>query len=137
MGLFSGVPILGDIIDGVFGVIDKAVIDKDLRNQLKHEVTMTISKANLAQMEVNKAEAAHKSLFVAGWRPFIGWVCGIALAYNFIAHPILTWYMALSFPELAPPPVLDDTTLKGVIFGMLGLGALRTGEKWKGVSREK
>jgi hypothetical protein len=82
-----------------------------------------------AQIEVNKVEAAHKSLFVAGWRPAIGWICGLALLYSTIISPILgIWFTV---------PVVDTSLLTTVLMGMLGLGAMRTFEKTKGVSREK
>jgi hypothetical protein len=83
----------------------------------------------LAQLEVNKVEAAHKSLFVSGWRPAIGWICGFALMYSTILAPILgIWFTV--------PPV-DSSLLTSVLMGMLGLGAMRTVEKTKSVARDK
>jgi hypothetical protein len=82
-----------------------------------------------AQIEVNKVEAAHKSLFVAGWRPAIGWICGFALLYSTIVSPILGIWLEV--------PEVDTSLLTTVLMGMLGLGAMRTFEKTKGVSREK
>ena len=81
------------------------------------------------QLEINKVEAAHKSLFIAGWRPAIGWCCGFALMYSTILSPILGIWFAV-------PPV-DGSLLTTVLMGMLGLGAMRTTEKLKGVQREK
>ena len=88
------------------------------------------------QMEINKIEAAHKSIFVAGWRPFIGWVGGLALAYQYIIHPLLLWLwqIADSFLEMpVTPPALGDTeALYTIILGMLGIGAMRSFDKTKG-----
>jgi len=96
----------------------------------------------MAQMEVNKAEAQHPSVFVAGWRPFIGWVCGLALAVfllgNFMGADLLNWLRLAFFPTMPEPPQLAGTeTLVTVLMAMLGLGGLRTVEKLKGVSRDK
>lgn len=86
-----------------------------------------------AQIDVNKAEAASDSIFVAGWRPFIGWVCGAALAYQYIAMPLFVWLAELTAGRPVPaPPKLDDQ-LTTILLGMLGLGGLRTFEKVKGV----
>jgi hypothetical protein len=76
------------LIDPVSQIIDKLIPDKDLKIKLKHELESELHRANLAQLKVNQQEAAHRSLFVAGWRPFVGWVCGVALSWHFILHPI-------------------------------------------------
>ena len=83
----------------------------------------------LSSLEVNKVEAAHKSLFVAGWRPCTGWVCALGLFYNTILSNILGIWVEV--------PEIDTTLLVPVMMGMLGIGAMRTVEKVKGVSREK
>ncbi len=83
----------------------------------------------MAQIKTNQIEAAHKSLFVAGWRPFIGWVCGVGLAYNVILSPILDIWFTV--------PEVKTELLYPVLMGMLGLGGLRTFEKLKNISREK
>lgn len=77
------------------------------------------------QAEINKMEAQHRTVFVAGWRPFIGWVCGFALAYNFVLRDLLIWFFG---PETAPP-ALQMEHLMTVLLGMLGLGGMRTFEK--------
>ena len=79
------------------------------------------------QAEINKIEAQHRTIFVAGWRPFIGWVCGVALAYNFILRDLLVWFIG---PEQVPP-ALQMEHLMTVLIGMLGLGGMRTFEKFK------
>ena len=127
--------ILDKLIAPVAGILDKFVVDKDLKMKLQHELETALHSANLAQLEVNKAEAAHKSIFVAGWRPFVGWVCGVALAYHFILAPLLQFGFALGGVE-QDLPEFEFGQLSTVLMGMLGLGGLRTFEKMKGVSRE-
>ena len=83
------------------------------------------------QMEINKVEAANASVFISGWRPFVGWVCGFGLVYAFIGQPLLSW--ASNVYHYALPPTLDVSTLITVLGGMLGLGGLRTVEKLNGV----
>jgi len=122
-----------ELIGPVTGLLDKFIEDKDTKNRLAHEVATMAAKAAhenaKAQLEVNKVEAAHKNMFVAGWRPAIGWICGFALMYSTILSPILgIWYTV--------PPV-DSSLLTTVLMGMLGLGAMRTVEKAKGVQRER
>lgn len=86
------------------------------------------------QLEINKTEAASSSLFVAGWRPFVGWVCGTALVYTYLLYPLLLWAGALWFPAIKPPVLGNDGMLYELLLGMLGLGGLRTLEKVKGVA---
>ena len=120
---------LSALIGPVSAILDKVIPDKDLREKLSHEIATMADKQMSAQIEVNKVEAAHKSLFVAGWRPACGWVCISALAYSTIISPILgIWFTV---------PVVDTSLLTTVLMGMLGLGAMRTFEKTNGVSREK
>lgn len=85
------------------------------------------------QLKINEVEASNTSVFVSGWRPFVGWVCGFGLVYSFIGQPLLSWgSLAYGF---AIPPTLDLGTLLTVLGGMLGLGSLRTYEKVNGVAR--
>lgn len=84
------------------------------------------------QLAINQAEATNPSLFVSGWRPFVGWVCGFGLVYSFIGQPLLSWASATW--AFAIPPTLDVSTLVTVLGGMLGLSGLRTFEKLNGVA---
>jgi Holin of 3TMs, for gene-transfer release len=86
------------------------------------------------QIDTNKAEATNPNVFVSGWRPFIGWVCGSALAYTYIGYPILVWILAIWKPEITVPKLGNDSMLYELMFGMLGMGGLRTFEKVKGVA---
>lgn len=87
------------------------------------------------QNAVNAIEARHRSIFVAGWRPFIGWVCGLALCYQFLLHPVIAWLVTILMTVPLYPPEMDTAALYSVLLGMLGLGGLRTVEKAKGISR--
>ena len=79
------------------------------------------------QTKINEIEAGHRTVFVAGWRPFIGWVCGVALAYNFVIRDLFIWITKTT----DAPPALQMEHLMTVLLGMLGLGGLRTFEKIK------
>jgi hypothetical protein len=89
----------------------------------------------LGQLKINEAEAQHKSIFVAGWRPFIGWVGGGAMAWQFIVYPILLWVWSLGQANgwipgnIVPPPVLDTGALFSIVVGMLGIGTMRSIDK--------
>ena len=125
--------IVNALIGPVSGLLDKFIEDKDQKNALAHEIaTMSERHAHEAlkgQLEINKVEAAHKSLFVAGWRPAIGWVCMLGLLYNTIIANVLSIWIEV--------PEVDTTLLVPVMMGMLGLGAMRSYEKVNYVSREK
>ena len=125
--------ILGSLLEPATKLLDKVIEDKDQKNALAHEIaTMAERHAQelaQGQLEVNKVEAAHKSLFVAGWRPAIGWGCALGLFYNVILANIIGSWIDL--------PEIDTTLLVPVMMGMLGLGAMRSYEKVQGVSREK
>ena len=131
---------VNSITESVLGVADKVlgkfVADKDLRAKLEHELKTELHRANMAQLEVNKVEAAHKSMFVAGWRPFVGWTCGVALAYHFLIAPLLGFMLVLYGID-TPMPEFEFSQLSTILMGMLGLGGLRSYEKMKGVHRDK
>jgi len=123
------IPILGDIIGAVKDVVSEVVVDKDKRNEINYKLQELEDKADqrlheqlMGQIEVNKTEAEHSSVFVAGWRPFIGWGCGAAFIYNAILAPMTGWASA------------DLPFVQTVLMGMLGLGAMRSYEKVKGVA---
>ena len=93
-----------------------------------------MAKIDLAQLEINKAEGQHRSIFVAGWRPFIGWTCGFALAYTYVLQPMASFILGQT-GYLIQLPEVDMTLMMPVLLGMLGLGGLRTFEKFKKVSK--
>ena len=131
-----GIPIIGGVINEVGKIINKIVPDKGKAAEMKHEIAMTLVTSDLAQMEINKAEAGHSSVFVAGWRPAVGWVCVFALAFNYIVSPLLAWAAVIWMPD-AIIPSLDITELMTLLFGLLGMGTLRSYDKANGVSRSK
>ena len=130
--------LLGNLIEPVTGILDKFIEDKDTKNKLAHEIsTMAERHAQefaKGQLEINKAEAASRNIFVAVWRPFIGWVCGVAMAYNYVAQPILMFGLAQA-DYLVALPAIDLSEMMPVLLGMLGLGGLRSFEKFKGLSK--
>jgi hypothetical protein len=115
---------LGDVADRLFTSKDEKLTHEEVRMRI-------LNTPSLAQIGLNKQEAAHRTIFVAGWRPFIGWVCGIALLYNFILRDIFAWVIRLHDAAIEPPPELAMEHLMTVLLGMLGLGGMRTYEKLK------
>ena len=122
------------LIGPVSDIVNKMIPDKDLQAKLNHELKTELHKANMAQVEIKKIEAGHKSLFVAGWRPFVGWTCSIAMLYHFLLQPIINFALS-AFGISFVLPSFDMGSLMTVLMGMLGLGGLRTFEKTKGVAR--
>lgn len=120
-------------------VIDRLVPDKNAaakaKQELESEMIKAATKANLAQLEINKVEAGHRSIFVAGWRPFIGWTCGVAMAWRFVGVPITLFVAAWIGADIPELPQFDMESLMTVLLGMLGLGGMRTYEKFKGISK--
>ena len=131
---------LAQLIGPVTGLLDKFIEDKDKKNAIAHKIaTMAQEHAQVlskAQIEVNKKEAEHKSLFVAGWRPAVGWVCCLGMASNFLVIPMANFALALSNSTIVIP-LIALSEMMPVLLGMLGLGAMRTVEKAKGVQRDK
>ncbi len=132
--------ILNSLIGPVTGLLDKFIEDKDKKNQIAYELSTMAEKhaqeIAKGQIEVNKAEAAHKSLFVAGWRPAIGWVCVLGMAGNFITIPITNMILELMGSGVTVP-LIPTAEMMPILMGMLGLGAMRTVEKTKNVQRER
>jgi len=126
---------LTDSVVGIAGkVLDKFIQDKDLKAKLQHEMDMQLHNANLAQIDVNKAEAASGSIFKGGWRPFVGWVCGVAMLYHFLLQPIIVFTLSASGITFDLPE-FDMGSLMTILMGLLGLGGLRSFEKHKGITK--
>ena len=127
------------LIGPVTGLLDKFIEDKDQKNKLAHELaTMAdqhAQQALLAQLEINKAEAASGSVFKGGWRPAVGWVCAIAFAYHFILKDLIIFGATFAGVDLPEMPEFDMGTLLTVLGGMLGIGSRRTYEKQKGLTK--
>ncbi len=123
-------------VEGIANVIDQFVETDDEKRAAEIIKGRMMMKPSLAQIELNKIEAGHRSIFVAGWRPFIGWVCGFALVWHFMLFDMLTWITINFFPHVTALPDLTGTAqLITVLMSLLGLGALRTAEKFGGRSK--
>ena len=115
--------------EGVAGIVDKFVETEDEKRAAELIRTKLLMKPSLAQIELNKIEATHRSIFVAGWRPWIGWTCGFALGWHYIMHDLVAWACAIWSPWITPPQLAGTQELVTVVMALLGLGLLRTGEK--------
>jgi hypothetical protein len=131
---------IGSILEGVGKIAGDLVTTDKERNELELEgrkldlEQARIDQAtDLAQVEVNKIEAASTNLFTSGWRPFVGWTCGAGFAVQFVIGPLGEWMLSVAGLQVKFPP-MDLGTMTPLLFGMLGLGAYRTAEKVKGVA---
>jgi len=126
------------LISPISALLDKVIPDKDLKEKLAHDIATMAERHShniiKAQIEVNKTEAAHKSLFVSGWRPAVGWTCCLGLAGNFLVIPFSNFVMALAGSDIVIR-LIDVSTMMTVLMGMLGLGTMRTIEKINNVQR--
>ncbi len=127
-GVAEPVKAVGTILDDLF-TSDEERLDKE------EALLRLAQRPGLVQAEINKVEAQHRSVFVAGWRPFIGWVCGAALAYSFILRDLIGWGAGAAGYEIAPPPELAMQHLITILMALLGLGGFRTFEKIAGRSK--
>lgn len=120
-------------------IIDRLVPDKEENRRAEAEVLKMFAEGELktvmAQLEINAREATHPSIWVAGWRPFFGWVGGSAFAYSTIVQPLLTWVGHNVWMWQQPAPAIESDLLWVVITGMLGIGGMRTYEKHKKVTK--
>lgn len=121
---------LGAVADLAKTVVSRIWPDKTEEERQQLAAALTIVQG---QLDANKAEAASPSAFTSGWRPGIGWVCALALFFQYIARPMLMWFGIVTGHQWPPLPGIDDN-LWQLMLGMLGLGGLRTFEKAKGVA---
>lgn len=130
------IPVLGNVLDRIFPDPEKADAAKLEVLKLAQSGELAQLDADLrlalAQAEINKAEAQSPDMFRGGWRPSVGWLCAAGLGYTFLLQPLLPWLAALSGANVPPLPPLDNDVLMTLLFGMLGLGGLRTVERVKG-----
>lgn len=132
---------LGDV-GSIFTSVREAFTGEKIKDPVemaKLEIQMQQIEQAIAkgQIQVNTEEAKHSAIFVAGWRPFIGWVCGSALAFHYIVSPLILWLCLIAGIIIPQPPVLDIASLMTLLGGLLGLGGLRTFEKTKKIERNK
>ena len=130
-GFLALIPAISGLLSGAMDLFDG---DKKRQAELILKQLEAEQAGQMAQTEINKTEAAHASLFVAGWRPFIGWVCGVGFLFEFFVRPMLIWATSIWCPGIPVPPSLSEVILE-LVFAMLGIGGLRTFEKVKGVAR--
>jgi len=113
-------------------------MSEEERAKLEAQVTLELAKQDwqgiLGQLEINKEEAKSTNWFVAGWRPAVGWVCATAFAYHYVIQPTALFVIIATGVALPPLPTFEMESLLTVLLGMLGLGGLRTFEKYKEVS---
>lgn len=130
--------IFGPIIDIVGRIFDKVIPDSAGAEKAKLELVLRAQDQEvqlaLKQIEVNLVEAAHPSIFVAGWRPAVGWICVFGLGWNFVGYPIANWITELWYPQFVPPALLSDNLLE-LVLGMLGMAGLRSWEKYKTITK--
>lgn len=120
-------PVLDNIIDLIPNENDKRKAEATIK-----KLTLEgLNKAIQGQIETNLQEAKHKSVFVAGWRPFIGWVCGVAIAWSFLVIPIIQVIGGIMGVEKTDIPIVNTDMLYQLVLAMLGMGTLRTFEKTK------
>jgi len=117
-----GVTAVGNVLDNLFTSKDEKLTHEEVRIRLAQQPDM-------AQIELNKAEAGHRNVFVAGWRPFIGWVCGVGLVNMFLINPWIQWFTGTAGPNLPKDIIME------LVFALLGLGTLRTIEKIQGKAK--
>lgn len=129
--------LLGPILDIGKTLLDRFVPDPAQKAAAEMELVKMAADGELkqviAQLEINAREAAHPSIFVAGWRPFFGWAGGVGFIYSTMLQPLLAWYSSVK--GLPVPPTLNIDLLWVVITGMLGIGGLRTFEKSRGATK--
>lgn len=130
--IFGGVPT--DAVSAVGNALDKIFTSDDERLAAQAVLEKLRQQPGILQAEINKIEAGHTSVFVAGWRPFIGWVCGFGFLWAFIGHPMFEWVVVLEHLNVAAPQIITDNMME-LVLALLGLGTLRTYEKTQGVAR--
>jgi hypothetical protein len=128
--LSTALPMLDKLLDRI---PDPAARER-AQLEMQGELLKYAAEQSQAQMEVNKVEASHQSLFVAGWRPFIGWMGGCALGYAFLLQPILSWFLEI-VGVTTPLPEPNTEAMMALVTAMLGVTAARSFDKWKGTSR--
>ena len=132
------IPILSAILPVAETVIDRLVPDKNAKSKAMREMEKALvdahAKGMLGQLEINKVEAGHRSIFVAGWRPMCGWICAAALGFHFIVAPVVQWAGTIGGWHL-PIPEFAMSSVMTILLGMLGIGGLRTYEKQKGLTK--
>ena len=133
-------PLIAGVMSLVNTAADRLIPDKGQAAKFQQELQKLLikneQKLMVGQMEINKEEAKHKSVFVAGWRPAVGWICAFSVGWHFILSPMIAWVAVLNGSEITPP-ALDTGPLMTLLLGMLGIGGMRSWEKFKGIETKK
>lgn len=132
------------LIPAITQILDKLIPDPQAKAQAQLDLARMVQTGELAELDFFKQVAvaqaatntaeAQKGGFFAGWRPSIGWVCAAGFAYQYLVRPMLPWCLQVAGLEVPAMPELDTGEIMGLVFGMLGLGGLRTYEKKKGIA---
>ena len=125
---------IDDAIAAGLKVLDKFIPDDEQKAKAESELRESLLAWDASQNEVNKIEAGHANIFVSGWRPFVGWTCGVAFAYHYVVQP-LALFVLVSFGKTVALPAFAMESLLTVLLGLLGLGGLRTYEKHRGLTK--
>ena len=140
MGILGS--ILGDLISPIKDIVSEVVVDVDKKREIELKLQELVDKSDqryheelMGQIEVNKTEAQHASVFVAGWRPAIGWIGAAGLGYNFVLAPFIE-FVARANGYVGSMPTPNSTELMTLVMSMLGVGAMRSFDKAKGTSRD-
>jgi hypothetical protein len=130
------------LIPAITGILDKILPDPQAAAAAKIQVMELVQRGEMAQLDADlrlalaqsatNTEEAKTDTFRGGWRPACGWVCAAGLLYTFLLQPLLPWFVSISGHTVPPLPDIDSATLMSLLFGMLGLGGLRTFERIKG-----
>lgn len=135
--------IIKDLISPITDIVGKLIPDKDKKREIQLEIEKLADKTDerlhkelMGQIEINKVEAAHPNVFVAGWRPFIGWTSGVGLAYTFVVSPFAA-QIAKYAGYTGEMVTLDTSTLMTLVLAMLGVGGMRSFDKHKGVDTKQ
>ena len=131
-------PILTSILPMISTVLDRVFPDKEASAKAIRDIEATLiensAQINLAQLEINKVEAGHKSIWVSGWRPSIGWCCSLGIFWAYIGRPVADYAVVMSGSDIILPEIPTDALME-LTFAMLGMAGLRTFEKLKNISR--
>lgn len=138
-------PIITTLLPLLGNVLEKVIPNPAEREKAKAELSLRLleqetqllklfTENDKAQLEINKEEVKSGSLFVAGWRPYVGWVCGIGMTWAYVLKPIADWVLAV-IGSTAEPPNVNVAELLNLLLALLGMGALRSYEKLKGAAR--
>lgn len=122
-------------ITAIGNVLDKLCTSDEEKMAAEAVMEKIRQKPDTLQTEINKLEAQHRSIFVAGWRPFVGWICGMALAWRFLGHELVSWVCSVWVPDVIPPVLSGTGDLITVLLAILGMSGLRTFEKREGISK--